>query len=214
VDIAGTYRPLRDLVTDALHEMILSGELAPGERLTEDKLAEQLGVSRNPVREAIRALTAMGLVQAVPRRGAYVAMPDLGDLRHLLKIRSVLEGWAAEEAAQLSPPGLVEELTALVQEGIEASKAEDHGRAAELHRRFHVATEEAAGNPYLLEVCEPLRQRTDMVFSLLLHRRGPVSWHEHEAVRDAIADGDPERARATVAGHMLSVLEELEQPTG
>lgn len=190
--------------------MILRGELAPGERLTEDKLAEQLGVSRNPVREAIRTLTAVGLVEAVPRRGAYVATTDLGDLRHLLQIRSVLEGWAAEEAALLGSPDLVAELTRIIEDGIEASRVENHLQAAELHREFHVVTEEAAGNPYLLQVCEPLRQRTDLVFSILLHRRGSVSWQEHEVVRDAIASADAAAARESVSRHMLSVLEGLE----
>lgn len=191
--------------------MILRGDLAPGERLTEDRLAEQLGVSRNPVREAIRSLEATGLVEVVPRRGAYVCHPDLDDVRNLLELRSVLEGYAAETAARTDPAGLVEELTRIIEAGIDSTEAGNHVLAAELHRDFHLATEKAIANPYLPQVVEPLRQRTEMVFSILLDRRGTVSWHEHEAIRDAIASGKPDRARTTVFDHIMSVLDELGQ---
>jgi DNA-binding GntR family transcriptional regulator len=211
VSIGDTYRPLREVVAEELRGMILRGELPPGERLTEDRLAEQLGVSRNPVREAIRSLEATGLVEVIPRRGAYVCHPDLADVRNLLELRSVLEGYAAEKAARDVPDGLVDELTRIIDDGMAASTAGNHVLAAELHRDFHLATEQAIGNPYLLQVVEPLRQRTEMVFSILLDRRGPVSWHEHQAVRDAIAAGEPDRARATVFQHIMSVLDELEQ---
>src|SRR4029079_19752776 len=79
--------------------MIIVGERAPGERLYEDRLAEQLGVSRNPVREAIRALEATGLVEALPRRGAYVSTIDPQQVVQLLELRSVIEAYAAQTAA-------------------------------------------------------------------------------------------------------------------
>ena len=78
--------------------MIASGQLQPGERLFEDRLAEQLGVSRNPVREALRALEGTGLVEVLPRRGAYVSRIDADRVRQLLELRSVIEAYAAETA--------------------------------------------------------------------------------------------------------------------
>lgn len=209
--IGDTYRPLREVVAEELRQMILSGELEAGERLTEDRLAEQLGVSRNPVREAIRSLESTGLVEVIPRRGAYVCRPDPEDVRNLLELRGVLEGFAAETAARNGSDGLIEELTQIIDAGDEASKAGNAVKAAELHRDFHLAIERSTGNPYLMKVVEPLRQRTEMVFSILIDTRGGVSWREHEAVRDAIASGDADRSRATVFEHIMSVLEELDR---
>lgn len=211
VSIGDAYRPLREVVAEELRRMILRGEVAAGERLTEDRLAAQLGVSRNPVREAIRSLEATGLVEVIPRRGAYVCHPDPDDVRKLLEVRGTLEGFAAETAARTQPDGLIEELTAIIDEGAEASASGNQIRAAQLHREFHLAIERSTDNPYLLNVAEPLRQRTEMVFSLLTDTRGAVSWREHEAVRDAIASGDADRARAMVVEHIMSVLDEVDR---
>lgn len=189
--------------------MILRGDLEPGQHLTEDRLAEQLGVSRNPVREAIRLLEATGLVEVIPRRGAYVCHPDIENVKSLLELRSVLEGFAAEQAAIHRPEETGIRLTAIIEQGIAATTDDNHVLAAELHRDFHRETEAASGNPYLAQVLGPLRQQTEVVFSILLERRGPVSWHEHEAIRDAIASGEPEAARTMVYHHILSVLDEM-----
>jgi DNA-binding GntR family transcriptional regulator len=210
VTIGESYRPLREVVAEELRSMILRGDLAAGERLLEDRLAEQLGVSRNPVREAIRSLEATGLVEVVPRRGAYVCRPDLDEVRQLLEVRGVLESYAAALVANTLPDGIVPELRRLVADGVAAHAAANHVRAAELHREFHEAIEHASGNPYLRQVIEPLRERTELVFSLLLENRGVGGWHEHERILDAIASGDEEAARATVYEHIMSVLGDLE----
>ena len=89
------YKPLRDVVFENLREAILEGHLKPGQRLMEVQLAEQLGVSRTPVREAIRKLELEGLVVMLPRKGAYVANMSLKDIIDVLEIRSSLEGLAA-----------------------------------------------------------------------------------------------------------------------
>jgi DNA-binding GntR family transcriptional regulator len=83
-------------------------------------------------------------------------------------------------------------------------------RASELHSEFHKAVERATGNPDLVQVVEPLRQRTEMIFSILVEARGSMGGHEHEAIIDAIARGDADGARSTVSEHILSVLENLE----
>src|SRR5918999_3602432 len=97
--IGSTHRTLREAVVDEIRGMITRGELKPGDRLVEDRLAEQLGVSRNPVREAIRALESTGLDEVRPRKGAYVSSFDVEDVRKLLEIRALLEAYAAELAA-------------------------------------------------------------------------------------------------------------------
>jgi DNA-binding GntR family transcriptional regulator len=208
--IGDSYRPLREVVAEEIRSMILRGDLAAGERLLEDRLAEQLGVSRNPVREAIRSLEATGLVEVVPRRGAYVCRPDLDEVRQLLEVRGVLESYAAGLVAGGAHESVVAELRRLIADGAAAHVSENHVRAAELHRQFHETIESATGNPYLSQVIAPLRQRTELVFSLLLENRGIGGWHEHERILDAIAAGDAEAARTTVFAHMMSVLDDLE----
>ena len=94
------YKPLRDLVFENLREAILKGDLNPGDRLMEVQLANKLGVSRTPVREAIRKLELEGLVIMLPRKGAYVADMSLKDIIEVLEIRASLEGLAAYLASE------------------------------------------------------------------------------------------------------------------
>ena len=102
------YKPLRDVVFENLREAILEGKLEPGQRLMEVQLAEQLGVSRTPVREAIRKLELEGLVVMLPRKGAYVADVSLKDIIDVLDIRSPVEGLAAYLAAdRITEEGVV-----------------------------------------------------------------------------------------------------------
>ena len=99
MSLGQSHRTLREVVADEIHGMIMRGELEPGERLYEDRLALQLGVSRNPVREAIRALEGTGLVEVLPRRGAYVSRIEPDQIVQLLELRCVIEAYAAERAA-------------------------------------------------------------------------------------------------------------------
>ena len=211
--IGERYRPLRDVVAEEIRAMILRGELGPGERLLEDRLAEQLGVSRNPVREAIRSLEATGLVEVIPRRGAYVGRIDADDARKLLEVRGLLEGFAAETAAAQADGELLDTLDRIIDEGQRASVAGNSVRAAELHRDFHLAIEQVAANPYLEQVTQPLRHRTEMIFSLLVDARGRLSWEEHARIRDAIASGDGEAAKQAVHDHLNAVTESVQAAT-
>ena len=104
------YRPLRDVVCEALRAAIQSGELPPGERLMEIPLAEELGVSRTPIREAIRKLEQEGFVVMIPRRGTYVADITLKDINQVFEIRSSLEELAASLASERITPDELEEL--------------------------------------------------------------------------------------------------------
>lgn len=206
-----THRTLREIVADEIRAMIRSGELAPGQRLLEDALAEQLGVSRNPVREALRALEQTGLVEVQPRRGAYVATLDPTKAGELLELRAVLESFAAQLAAQRRTPDQLAEIREWASAGREATAANDIVRAATAHRQFHLAIERAAGNPFLPTAVEPLRAQTELVFSLLVDRRGLIGWSEHEATLAAIEAGDPDAAGRAARRHMDSVLQDLRQ---
>jgi DNA-binding GntR family transcriptional regulator len=212
--VGAEHRTLRQAVAAELHGMIMRGELQPGERLVEDRLAEQLGVSRNPVREAIRLLESTGLVEVVPRRGAYVTRLDVADVRELLDLRGVVEGYAAALAAERATEADLAAIDRWIAEGVAATEGGDKVRAAECHRGFHIEIERIAGNRYLDEVVRPLRNRTEMVFSLLLEERGTFSWNEHRRIREAIAARDPDAARHAVREHLRCVLEQVERRAG
>lgn len=207
--LGDAHRTLREVVADEIRDMIRRGDLQPGERLLEDRLAEQLGVSRNPVREALRALENTGLVEVRPRRGAHVATLDPERAVELLELRAELEAFAAKLAARRRTPEQLDEIRAVLDSGREATAASDVVKAASAHRQFHLAIERAAANSYLGPAVEPLRAQTELVFSLLVDRRGIVGWSEHVDILAAIEAGDPDAAQRATRRHMSSVLDDL-----
>jgi DNA-binding GntR family transcriptional regulator len=202
------HKSLRETVVEAIREMILSGELERGERLTEDKLAERLGVSRNPIREAIHALEATGLVNVIPRRGAYVASIDAEHAVRIQEIRGAIEAWVVHAAAERHDAADLARIDEAIRVGKKASRTRDYAAAANAHREFHLALEAATKNEYLTSIMDPLRQRTELVFSVLAggRSRNTVQWDEHEAIRDAVAARDSGLARQLMAQHIEHAL--------
>lgn len=204
------HQSLREAVVDALRQSIIDGDLAPGERLVEERLAERLGVSRNPIREAIRTLESMGLITVIPRRGTYVADIDVKDIRLMQEVLVTLDRWIVQAAAIRHDGGDILEMDKCVRLGREASEAGDLIAAAEQHRAFHLAIEAATKNRYATVAMNPLRQRAELVFSMLVHHRGPVAWDDHQAIRDAIVRRDVELAWKLTYEHVDEVVNELE----
>jgi DNA-binding GntR family transcriptional regulator len=204
------HRSLRETVVDALRQLIIDGDLAAGERLVEVRLAERLGVSRNPIREAIRTLESMGLITVIPRRGAYVADLDLKDIRLMQEVRVTLDRWIVQAAAIRHDENDIVEIDNCLRLGRQASEAGDLIAAAEQHRAFHLAIEAATKNPYATIAMNPLRQRAELVFAMLVHHRGPVGWDDHQAIRDAIVRRDVELASRLTNQHVDDVVDQLE----
>jgi len=205
--LGAAHLPLRDLVTRELRRRILVGELAPGERLVEDRLAELLGVSRNPVREAMRVLATEGFVEVTPRRGAAVARLSADEAEELFDVRTALEGLAARLAARKRSPAAVERLRSLLERAKAAVATGDLAGVADLNTEFHAAVADAAGNAYLNLVMEPMLRRSQWVFRQTADARGPHSWTEHVGLLEAIASGDEAAAEEHAVAHVAAARE-------
>ena len=130
------YLPLRDVVFNTLRDAILTGKLEPGERLMENQLAEKLGVSRTPIREALRMLKLENLVELTPRKGAQVLDMSEKDIIDVLGIREVLEGLATQLACQKMTPEIWEELKQTQQELEQAANGSDKEKIVNIDEHF------------------------------------------------------------------------------
>lgn len=195
-------QPLREQVLVALRGRIIDGVYAPGERLTEDRLAADFGVSRNPVREALRTAEAEGFVVVTPRRGVVVANPDATALRDLFAVRARLEPLAARLAAERARPEDVDGLRALLAQGRAATDARDFPHVALLNSALHQQVIDIGGNVWLTAVTASLYRHVQWVFRLGAADRAPHSWTEHVRLVDAIGAGDAERAEREAAAHV------------
>lgn len=206
--IGDRHRPLRDVVCDEIRARIIRGEHAPGEHLVEDRLATELGVSRNPVREALRVLEAEGFVQMIPRKGALVATLSDDEVRDIFEVRIALEGLAARLAARHADESDVSGLLEAIDDAEDALRSGDQGALVELNSRYHEGILDLSGNGYLHEVMMRLRGRTQWIFSRTAGSiRGQHSLKEHRELADAIRSGDEELAARLAREHVEAAAE-------
>lgn len=201
--IGETHLPLRDKVVTELRRRIVDGVYAPGDRLTEDRLADAFGVSRNPVREAIRVLEAEGFLVAQPRRGAVVAQMSTQDIEDLFDIRLALETLAARLAAERAGPAAAAELDGIVAAARACAEKQELDRLAELNTQFHATICICSGNAPLAAMMETLHTRLQWIYRQSAQERAPHSWAEHEALVAAIRAGDAERAAGAARTHVM-----------
>jgi len=181
-----------------LREAILSGRLKAGDRLVEERLAEELGVSRNPVREAIRVLTTEGLVEVTARRGASVLAMTDEEARETIEVRALLEGQNARLAARRRDQDILARIAAVLNKGTEAVAAKRFELLSGLNQQFHNELAAAGRNRVLSDLLKRLRERTAMLFAPTDPERQARTWEEHAGILRAIIAGD-ERAAATLA---------------
>jgi len=199
VNIGTAHRPLRDKVVDELRRRIIDGVYEPGDRLTEERLAEDFGVSRNPVREAIRVLEAEGFLHAQPRRGAVVASMSVRDVEDLFDVRLSLETLAATLAAERAGAG-----AASLAKLLARAKGNRPADLAALNTRFHSEICALAGNGLLTGLMESLHGRLQWVYRQSVETRAADSWAEHRELADAILAGDAEAAGRAARTHVLA----------
>lgn len=204
------YLPLRDVVFKTLRQGILMGELKPGERLMEIHLANRLGVSRTPIREAIRKLELEGLVTMVPRRGAEVAQISGKNLKDVLEVRVALDSLAVRLACERITPEGIEELKKACKEFENATKEKepDAAKIAQADVAFHDLISRATGNERLLQMILNLseqmyRYRFEYIKDANYHER---LIKEHENLCRYIEQNDAQKAVEEVTKHIHNQL--------
>jgi DNA-binding GntR family transcriptional regulator len=195
-------RPLSRVVSEQIRGRILDGTLKPGERLVEDRLSAELGVSRVPVREALRGLSVEGLVTLLPRRGATVVEITPETVAELVEVRALLEGLNAKLAAQRHDPGIVAALEDTLARGNAAAKNGTAEELARLNAEFHERLAAASRNSVLSDVMRGLRERTSIAFALNGRARAREDWDEHAGVLAAVIAGDSELASLLATRHV------------
>jgi DNA-binding GntR family transcriptional regulator len=188
-------------VYEALVELIINGSLTPGQHLVEGDLAERLGVSRQPVREALQRLHTDGWVDLRPAQGAFVHRPTQEEVEELLSVRAVLESYSAQLAAQHADPDGIERLRALQQEGMDALAADDAERLVAANTALHDHIASLAGNHVLTQLISMVSRRVRWYYTPIAKPRGKDAWTEHAQLVEAIADGDANRAGTIMRRH-------------
>ena len=201
--IGEEHASLHGQVIAELREAILTGRLKAGERLVEERLADELGVSRNPVREAIRVLASEGLVDVAARRGASVAVMSDQEARETIEVRALLEGQNARLAARRHDQQVIKRIEAVLNKGTAAVAAGRFDQLFQLNQQFHDALAAAGQNRVLGELLQKLRDRTAMLFAPMNPSRQSRSWNEHAAILRAIIDGDERLAATLAAEHVM-----------
>ncbi|MQA96933.1 MAG: FCD domain-containing protein [Streptosporangiales bacterium] len=199
--------PLREGVYEAILEMIVTRALGPGRHLVEGELAELLGVSRQPVREALQRLSMEGWVDLRPALGAFVHVPTDAEADQLLVVRAMIESESARlAAAYVAEAGDdakedVERLRGLWRHGVETLRRGDVDVIVSANAEFHAAVNELTGNEVLAGFAAQVDRRVQWYYNPVARQRGSASWDEHAELIDAIAAGDGDRAAQIMRAH-------------
>lgn len=204
---ATRYRPLSEIVHDKLRQAISQGQLQPGQRLRQETLANQLGVSRMPVREALQRLEQEGLVEVIPHRGAVVRQPAARELAETVQTLLILERSARELAfSRLSPADLrtLRRLQRTMRDRVLSGRTED---LVELNRRFHRVLLSACRLPKLCDFIESIWNWHPQGASLGVAVRGNEALSEHDRILAALERGDPAEFHTACERHILAAVE-------
>ena len=203
------HRPLREIVYEELKRQILVGEIAPGTRMMEVELADVMGVSRTPVREAIRKLEKEGLVTIEPRKGAYASNISIKDMVDVLEVRQGLEGMAAAIASGKITETQKTELLNVVEKYKAAVAAANIEEIIKYDEAFHSMIISISGNKTLMQVFSTV-QELALRFRYIYYddfNRYESMPREHQLIEEAIMSGDAEKARVAAGDHVSKLKE-------
>ena len=203
-------RSFADEAVKLIRHMILSGHFAPGERLNELQLAGVLQISRSPIREALKALSSVGLVRMVPGRGAFVADFDLTTVRHLVEIRLALEGTAARLVAERASEEQIDaigDFLVRTRHTLDTGPGEGYPHDLDFHQQVLLAT----GNPRLVDVAGAVSAQVQLARTRSGLDRAEDAYVEHEAVFQALRARDPARAEQAMRDHIMASFHNIER---
>ncbi len=199
-----SYRPLRDVVVDNIRQAIIGGQFPAGMRLMELQLAEEMGVSRTPVREAIRKMELEGLVVMIPRRGAYVADISIKDINEVYEIRTALDVLAAGLAAERIDDDEIKQMKELLDADKPLVAAKDYPKIIENDTAFHDVIYKASRNKRCMNIISNLREQITAIRGRSMPYPGRLTdmIREHENIYEAIAQRSVDKAQKAVRTHM------------
>lgn len=193
---------LRQSVYEELRELVVAGRLRPRQRLVEVELARQLGVSRQPVREALHRLHAEGWLEIQPNVGAFVHVPSDHEVDELLAVRALLEVEVARLAALRASKPQLAQLEGICREGEEAAHCSDIVRFAAANHDFHASLAELAGNSILAQLWTTVARRARWHYHMVALVRMHDSCTEHRQIAQAVAAGEETRAARAAQVHI------------
>jgi DNA-binding GntR family transcriptional regulator len=198
-------------VTEAIRSGILDGRYELGSRLDQQTLADELGASIIPVRESLRQLEAEGLVQILPRRGAFVTEPTVAEVRELFRLREVLEPFATKEAVPSLTPPDIDQLEALAGELIRAGRNDAYATWTRLNRTWHFILYGATQSPLLLQIIGGLWDRCTLTSHAYARDPGHriASTEDHASILQAVRAGDADLAAQIVGEHVHNAMVDL-----
>jgi DNA-binding GntR family transcriptional regulator len=199
----------KNSVYEYLFNAIRTGDIKPGQTLTERGLAEKIGVSRTPVREAIRKLEEQGIVTHEPHKGVKVITLSEEKVTQLYDVRELLEGLAARRLAEHPAPGKIEELRNFIERAEIEAVANNIKELAGINSEFHLALARLSGNVYLEAIMKMLQTQISLLMSASLSASGrPLqNIEEHKMLIDAIRSGDGEFAESIAKHHVRKARE-------
>lgn len=199
-----SYKPLRELVCETIRQAIIDGTFSPGERLMEIQMADEMGVSRTPVREAIRKLELEGFVVMIPRRGTYVADISIKDITEIYEIRTSLDVLAAGLAAERITDEELETLNRLLVEIGQHINDKNMEKIVEADTAFHDVLYQASRNERLCSIINNLREQLTGIRGRSMSYPGRLieTMDEHRSLIDCIASRDVERAQDAARVHI------------
>ena len=213
---AGGHRTLAERAFATLHEAIVTGVLAPGERLPIEELAEILEMSPMPIREALRLLDSVGLVENIPHRGARVTELSIEDLREVYEARLALEPLCVRHAAENFTDADAQQAAARLAEHVRASKQRALGPIWSSHTAFHFALYEAAKSRWMLRLIHPLWESSERYRFAMLPVRLNLDKRrlEHERILQACIDHDPDAASLELHNHLARTANMIARQMG
>jgi DNA-binding GntR family transcriptional regulator len=206
-------KTLHEEIANNLRELIMAGELQKGDKIKEDELCSSMGISKTPLREALRVLSVEGLIRLVPNRGSFVSTPTFEEIREMFGVMSVLEGVCAREAAEKMGEkdlAILEKLHKKLEENYRRKAQREYIR---INNQFHSFVQELAGNRTLNQIVNGLRKKILLYRyqSLNLPERFAQSIQEHRDLLEAFRKKDPKKAETLMRRHLKKQCDALEK---